>query len=133
MRELTYIDKKRGQLKGRFYELNTTFKKDPPRYVLCSIDEYLFRPDGKKRSEKELQNYATRLYLEKLQSLKEARKIKMEMRNEDLIQKKKGPLIRDVMQDWIKTEVEINCKKLTVKEYLRSCSIFIGIVGDHPI
>ena len=48
MRELTYIDKKRGQLKGRFYELNTTFKKDPPRHVLCSIDEYLFRPDGKK-------------------------------------------------------------------------------------
>ncbi len=37
------------------------------------------------------------------------------------------------MQDWIKTEVEINCKKLTVKEYLRSCSLYIDIVGDHPI
>ena len=49
MRELTYIDKKRGQLKRRFYELNTTFKKDPPRHVLCSIDKYLYRPDGKKR------------------------------------------------------------------------------------
>ena len=46
MRKLNYNDNKRGQIKGRFYELNTTFKKDPPRHVLCSIDEYLFRPDG---------------------------------------------------------------------------------------
>jgi integrase len=37
------------------------------------------------------------------------------------------------MQNWIDLEISPYNKPITAKEYMRTCSLYIEIVGDHPI
>ena len=41
--------------------------------------------------------------------------------------------IRTVIQLWIDLEIEPNLKSNTLKEYSRTCSLYIEIVVDHHI
>ena len=131
------FDEKRQQVRVRFHELKKPGKRDAPQYVLCSFEFYDFRKDGKRRSEKEQTNLLTRLYAEKLSEVrkKEEQKIVLEQQEKQELEnfKKLGMKIREVMQLWIDLEIEPNLKSNTLKEYLRTCSLYIENVGDHQI
>ena len=131
------FDEKRQQVRARFHELKKPSKRDAPQYVLCSFEFYDFRKDGKRRSEKEQTNLLTRLYAEKLSEVrkKEEQKIILEQQEKQELEnfKKLGMKIREVMQLWIDLEIEPNLKSNTLKEYLRTCSLYIENVGDHHI
>lgn len=129
LKEKWFIDHKRSQVKGRFYEMKKPGQNDPPRYVLCSLEHYEFRSDGRRRSEREKINLLLRLYQEKLTELqaKDERQVEEKKKNT------KGLYIRTIMQQWIDQEVAPNSKSVTAREYMRTCTLYLENVGDHPI
>ena len=129
MMQKYFFDQARGQVKGRFHELKQPGQNDPPRHLLCSIEEYEFRPTGKRRSEKEKANFLVQKYESKLAELRE----KSETRTREEKIKQKGPGINQLMQQWIDNEVSPTCKPITTREYLRTCHLYINFVGNHPV
>ena len=129
LREQIIFDKDRQMVRGRFFEMKKKDKKHAPMHNLCTIDEYHFRPNGRKRSEREQTNLLAQLYQEKLAELR----VKEERVAEETKKLAKGLSIRTVMQQWIDNDVSPYTKPITAREYMRTCSLYIEIVGDHPI
>ena len=98
-REQIIFDKDRQMVRGRFFEMKKKDKKHAPMHNLCTIDEYHFRPNGRKRSEREQTNLLAQLYQEKLAELR----AKEESLAEETKKLAKGLSIRTVMQQWIST------------------------------
>jgi len=129
MMQKYFFDQARGQVKGRFHELKQPGQNDPPRHLLCSIEEYEFRPTGKRRSEKEKANFLVQKYESKLAEIRE----KAELKTREEKSRAKGPSIKLLMQQWIDNEVSPTCKPITAREYTRTCHLYIDLVGDHLI
>ena len=70
-RKKILFDKDRQVVRARFFELKKVNKKHAPMFNLCTFEEYNYRPNGRKRSEREQTNLLTKLYEEKLFSLRE--------------------------------------------------------------
>ena len=72
-KEQFYFDEKRLMVRGRFYELRKNGGGHPPMHNLCSFEECDFRPDGRRRSDREQTNFLLRLYQENLSNLQKKR------------------------------------------------------------
>lgn len=127
-RKKILFDKDRQVVRARFFELKKVNKKHAPMFNLCTFEEYNYRPNGRKRSEREQTNLLTKLYEEKLFSLREKENYVVEEKK--LVNQ--IPIIK-VMQQWIDHEITPYNKPITAKEYMRTCSLYIEIVGDHSI
>lgn len=127
-RKKILFDEERQLVRARFFELKKVNKKHAPMFKLCTFDEYNFRPNGRKRTGKEQINFIDKLYEEKLNFL---------LQKEKLIAGEKHLIslipIMELMQHWIDHEISHYNKPITTKEYMRTCSLYIEIVGDHPI
>ncbi|HIB71748.1 MAG TPA: hypothetical protein EYO34_09485, partial [Candidatus Marinimicrobia bacterium] len=108
-REQIIFDKDRQMVRGRFFEMKKKDKKHAPMHNLCTIDEYHFRPNGRKRSEREQTNLLAQLYHEKLSELR----VKEERVAEETKKLAKGLSIRTVMQQWIDNDVSPYTKPIT--------------------
>ena len=128
-RKKILFDKTRQVVRARFFELKKVNKKHAPMFNLCTFEEYNFRTNGRKRSEREQTNLLAQLYHEKLSKLR----VKEESVAEETKKLAKGLPIRTVMQQWIDNDVSPYTKPITAREYMRTCSLYIEIVGDHPI
>ena len=128
-REQIIFDKDRQIVRGRFFEMKKKDKKHAPMHNLCTFDEYHFRPNGRKRSEHEQINLLAQLYQEKLTELR----VKEESVSEETKKLAKGLPIRTVMQQWIDNDVSPYTKPITAREYMRTCTLYLQIVGDHSI
>ena len=127
-RKKILFDKTRQVVRARFFELKKLNKKHAPIFKLCTFEDYKFRPNGRKRTEKEQTNFLDKLFEEKLNSLIEKEKLKTDEKHlVNLIP------IMVLMQNWIDLEISPYNKPITAKEYMRTCSLYIEIVGDHPI
>ena len=123
-----FFDQTRGQVKGRFHELKQPGQNDPPRHLLCTIEEYEFRPTGKRRSEKEKANFLVQQYESKLAELRE----KQELKKQKFEKEKLGPPVREVMQKWLDHKASFR-NPLTVREYALTCDRYVKATGDHLI
>jgi hypothetical protein len=118
-RKKILFDGDRQLVRARFFELKKVNKKHAPMHNLCTIDEYHFRPNGRKRSEREQNNLLTQLYHEKLSELR----VKEESVAEETKKLAKGLYIRTVMQQWIDNDVSPYTKSITAIEYMRTCTL----------
>ena len=128
-RKKILFDEDRQLVRARFFELKKVNKKHAPMFNLCTFEEYNFRTNGRKRSEREQTNLLAQLYHEKLSELR----VKEERVAEETKKLAKGLSIRTVMQQWIDNDVSPYTKPITAREYMRTCTLYLQIVGDHSI
>ena len=83
-------------------------------FNLCTFEEYNYRTNGRKRSEREQTNLLAQLYHEKLSELR----VKEERVAEETKKLAKGLSIRTVMQQWIDNDVSPYTKPITVQCWL---------------
>ena len=61
-RKKILFDKDRQVVRARFFELKKVNKKHAPMFNLCTFEDYKFRPNGRKRTEKEQTNFLDKLF-----------------------------------------------------------------------
>jgi len=127
-REQFIFDEARRVVRGRFFELKEAGRKHPPLHNLCGYDEYDFRPDGRRRSEREQTNLLLRLYQEKLAELRERRADQQQAEE----RRQAGPEVQDAMQGWLDHVSEFRSPR-TVKEYAGTCQKYVEAAGNHPV
>ena len=127
-KEQFYFDEKRLTVRGRFYELRQNDRSHAPMYNLCTIEECDFRPDGKRRSDREITNFLLRLYQEKLFNLRE----KEELKRIEKLAEESGVPVQDAMQHWLDHVQEFRNPR-TVYEYRLVCQRYVEIVGNHSV
>ncbi len=129
MKNQFIFDESRQMVRGRLFELRQDGKKHPPLVNLCTYEEFEFRPDGRRRSERERQNLLMRLYPEKLAQLREKRQRReAEQRKQEV-----GPPIWEAMQQWLDGEIGPYSRANTLTEYRRTCTLYLEAGGNHPI
>ena len=127
-KEQFYFDEKRFMVRGRFYELRKNGAGHSPMYNLCSFKECDFRPDRRRRSEREQTNFLLRLYQEKLSNLQE----KEELKRIEKLAEESSVLVQDAMQHWLDHVQEFRNPR-TVYEYRLVCQRYVEIVGNHSV
>jgi integrase len=128
-REQIIFDNDRQMVRGRFFEMKILGKKHAPMHNLCTFDKYYCRQNGRKRTEREQINLLAQLYQEKLAKLKA---IEERLAEETKILTEGIP-IRTAMQQWIDNDIFHYTKPITAKEYMRTCTLYLQVVGDHSI
>ena len=114
-------------VKGQFWELKKPGKK-PPRYVLCSEEEKIYKKTSKgriERSSKEQHNYLLSLYESKLSEL-----IKESEKKE--VAKIKSRFVSVLMRDWLEY-VGAKGAETTKYAYQITVNYYLAAVSDHNI
>ena len=132
-KEKFIYDPKRSVWIGQFHELQKLGASHPPRVMLGTSEECEYKTTKRgrvRRSETERIKWLSLLYDEKRRDYEERQEAREKLAKAKL---EDGPPIQELMQSWLDEEVEPSTKLVTLREYRRTCSLFLDICGNPRI